>query len=66
MTAWSHLVGHIVQPIQVRMNHPHQLLQRLSLELTHGKDPLVQPRARSCPQGFLGNKYKVSLKSVCL
>lgn len=66
VTASSHLVGHGVQPIQVRMNHPHQLLQRLSLELTHGEDPLVQPRARSCPQGFLGNKHKVSLKPVCL
>lgn len=49
----SHLVGHVVQTVQVRVNHSHQLLQRLRLELAHGEDPLVQPRAGSCPQGFL-------------
>lgn len=49
----SHLVRHVVQPVQVGVDHPHQLLQRLRLELTHGEDALVQPRAGACPQGFL-------------
>lgn len=52
----SHLVGHVVKPVQVRMNHSHQLLQRLRLELTHGKDALVQPRAGAGPQSFLETK----------
>lgn len=52
----AHLVRHVVQPIQVRVNHPHQLLQRLSLKLTHGEDTLVQPSARPRPQGFLGKR----------
>lgn len=40
------------------MNHPHQLLQRLRLELAHGEDPLVQPRAGARPQRFLERKYR--------
>lgn len=43
------------------MNHSHQLLQRLSLEFAHGKDPLVQPRAGARPQGFLkANTHHIS------
>lgn len=49
----SHLVRHVVEAVEVRVNHPHQLLQRLRLELAHGEDALVQPRAGSCPQSFL-------------
>ena len=45
------------------MNHSHQLLQRLRLELAHGEDPLVQPRAGSCPQGFLEESTKSGLSS---
>lgn len=40
------------------MNHPHQLLQRLRLELAHGKDALVQPRAGACSQSFLFKNTK--------
>lgn len=41
------------------MDHPHQLLQRLRLELTHSGDALVQPRAGSRPKGFLEGKTKL-------
>lgn len=49
----SHLVGHVVQPVEVRVDRPHQLRQRLRLELTHGEDALVQPRAGAGPKSFL-------------
>lgn len=45
------------------MNHPHQLLQRLRLELTHGKDALVQPRAGACSQSFLLKKSTKQIKA---
>lgn len=41
------------------MDQPHQLLQRLRLELTHREDALVQPRAGSRPQGFLEGKTRL-------
>lgn len=46
------------------MNHSHQLLQRLSLEFAHGKDPLVQPRAGARPQGFLKASAVLDLISL--
>lgn len=61
----AHLVRHVVKPVQVRVNHPHQLLQRLRLELAHGKDALVQPRAGACSQSFLlKKKVQSKLKLV--
>lgn len=49
----SHLVRHVVEAVEVGVNQPHQLLQRLRLELAHGEDALVQPRAGPRPQSFL-------------
>lgn len=48
------------------MDHPHQLLQRLRLELAHGEEALVQPRAGACSQSFLekNTKHIKALKNV--
>lgn len=59
----AHLVRHVVEPVQLRVNHAHQLLQRLRLELAHGKDALVQPRAGACSQSFLLKKDTKQIKA---
>lgn len=48
-----YLFGHVVDAVQVRMNHTHDLMQRLTLELTHGKHSLVQTGAGTSSQSFL-------------
>lgn len=48
-----YLIGEVIDAVQVRVDHAHDLLYWLTLELAHRKHPLVQPCACPRPQRFL-------------
>lgn len=49
----SYLISQIIDSVQCRVDHQHGVGQRLVLQLTHGKHPVIQPGAGACPEGFL-------------
>lgn len=53
-----YLFGHVVDAVQVWVNHTHDLMQRLTLKLTHGKHSLVQTGARTSSQSFLKDETR--------
>lgn len=57
----TYLICKIVNSVQSRMDHEHQVSQGLVLQLTHGKHTLIQPCARSSAEGFLQRHREVEM-----
>lgn len=56
-----HLIGQVVHSVQSRVDHQHGIGQRLVLQLTHGKHPVIQSGAGSCPECFLQGAHTNTL-----